>query len=118
LFHKTSDRAPYDEAIPSHPESVDVILWNERGEITESRIANIVVDIDGELVTPPLSCGLLAGCYRRHLLERGEIRERIILKADLPRATRIIFINSLRRSWNVHYLLNAEAESSVSTPSA
>ena len=25
----------------------DVLLWNERGELTESTIANIVVELDG-----------------------------------------------------------------------
>jgi para-aminobenzoate synthetase/4-amino-4-deoxychorismate lyase len=101
LFHKTSERQVYDDAIPSASSSHDVILWNERGEITESRIANIALEIEGTLFTPPISCGLLGGCYRKHLIEKGELLERVLTKDDLRRATRIVFLNSLRRTWDV-----------------
>jgi para-aminobenzoate synthetase/4-amino-4-deoxychorismate lyase len=74
-------------------------LWNERGEITETKIANIALELDGTLYTPPITSGLLDGCYRRKLLERGEVTERIVTKEDLARATRIILLNSVRRSW-------------------
>ena len=43
----------------------DVILFNERGEITETTISNLFLEIDGELLTPDLSAGLLAGTFRR-----------------------------------------------------
>ncbi len=101
LFHKTTDRLAYNAATPEVPDVEDVILWNERGEITESRIANIVVDIDGELVTPPVECGLLAGCYRAELLESGVIKERVLQKETLARARAVYFVNSLRRMWSV-----------------
>jgi para-aminobenzoate synthetase/4-amino-4-deoxychorismate lyase len=74
----------------------DVLLWNERGEITESTIANVVADIGGERVTPPLACGLLPGVFRGALLEAGEIQERVIAKGDLVAAPRLWLINSLR----------------------
>ena len=99
LYRKTTDRRAYDNAIPHDPMADDVILWNERGEITETKIANIAVELDGKLYTPPISSGLLDGCYRRTLLERGEITERVLMKEDLARATRIILLNSVRRSW-------------------
>jgi para-aminobenzoate synthetase/4-amino-4-deoxychorismate lyase len=101
LFHKTTDREAYDAATPEVPHVEDVILWNERGEITESRIANIVVDLDGELVTPPVECGLLGGCYRAELLESGAIKERVLHKETLGRARAVYFVNSLRRMWSV-----------------
>jgi para-aminobenzoate synthetase/4-amino-4-deoxychorismate lyase len=101
LFHKTTERSAYDSAVPEVPDVEDVILWNERGEITESRIANVVVDLDGELVTPPVECGLLAGCYRAELLESGVIKERVLPKEALARARAVYFVNSLRRMWQV-----------------
>jgi para-aminobenzoate synthetase/4-amino-4-deoxychorismate lyase len=101
LFHKTTDRSAYNAATSDVPDVEDVILWNERGEITESRIANIVLDLDGELVTPPVECGLLAGCYRADLLESGVIKERVLHKEALVRARAVYFINSLRRMWSV-----------------
>jgi para-aminobenzoate synthetase/4-amino-4-deoxychorismate lyase len=99
LYRKTTDRRAYDNAIPEHSDAHDVILWNERGEITETKIANICLEIDGKLYTPPISSGLLGGCYRSVLLTSGEVEERILTKEDLARASRIVLINSLRRSW-------------------
>ena len=51
----------------------DVLLWNEKEEITESCIANIVAEIDGDLFTPPVDSGLLAGTFREWLLDQGKI---------------------------------------------
>ena len=48
----------------ARPGCDDVILWNERGEITESCTANVVIDLDGELITPPIECGVLGGTFR------------------------------------------------------
>ena len=96
LFHKTTHRSVYDRHRTEAPDAFDVLLWNEDGEITEFTIGNIVVEIDGHRYTPPRECGLLAGVFRQELLERGTIVERIIRREDLPRATRIWLINSLR----------------------
>jgi para-aminobenzoate synthetase/4-amino-4-deoxychorismate lyase len=97
LYHKTTNRAVYERAKADFPDVDDVLLFNERGEVTESCIANVVVELDGRLVTPPVSCGLLAGTFRGELLERGEIEERIITLDDLMRADSVCLINSLRK---------------------
>jgi para-aminobenzoate synthetase/4-amino-4-deoxychorismate lyase len=74
----------------------DVLLWNGRGEVTESTIANLVVEVDGELLTPSLACGLLPGTMRARLLQEGRIREKVVRVDDLPRCTRLWLINSVR----------------------
>jgi para-aminobenzoate synthetase/4-amino-4-deoxychorismate lyase len=96
LRHKTTDRRLYSLARQEHPGADDVLLWNERGEVTESTIANVVAEVDGARVTPPVSCGLLPGVLREELLERGEVAERVVMKADLARAPRVWLVNSLR----------------------
>ena len=96
LFHKTTRRGVYDAALKAHPGAKDVLLWNERGELTESCFANIVLAIGGELVTPPVECGLLAGTFRQELLERGIIRECVLRKEDLAKADAAWLINSVR----------------------
>lgn len=96
LYHKTTRRDIYDTARASRPDCDDVILWNERGELTETTIANLVLLIDGRHYTPPVSAGLLAGTMRAHLLARGEIEERVLALSDLSRATGIWLINSVR----------------------
>jgi para-aminobenzoate synthetase/4-amino-4-deoxychorismate lyase len=96
LFHKTTNRRVYDMQRDAQPDCWDVLLWNERGEVTEFTRGNVVVEIDGELLTPARSCGLLAGTFRAELLESGTVREQVILRSDLVKATRVWFINSVR----------------------
>ena len=97
LYHKTTYRQVYETARTDCPDCDDVLLWNEHGEITESDTANIVVELDGELLTPPVSCGLLGGTFRRWLLDQGDIQERVISVNDLPRCSKILLINSVRK---------------------
>lgn len=97
LYHKTTRRQIYEAAKADVTDCDDVLLWNPAGELTESTIANIVVDMDGGLHTPPVSCGLLAGTFRAELLAEGKIKEAVISIADLPRARKIYLINSLRK---------------------
>jgi para-aminobenzoate synthetase/4-amino-4-deoxychorismate lyase len=101
LRRKTTCRAVYEEARAGRPGVDDVLLWNERGEITESTIANVVVDLDGPRVTPPLTSGLLPGIYRAALLERGDIEEGVLTKADIESAARVWLVNSLREWMDV-----------------
>ncbi|MBE1426793.1 para-aminobenzoate synthetase/4-amino-4-deoxychorismate lyase [Desulfomicrobium macestii] len=96
LFHKTTRRAVYDQAKAQVAGVDDVLLWNGRCEVTESTIANLVVELDGELLTPSLACGLLPGTMRARLLQEGRIREDVVLVDDLPRCTRLWLINSVR----------------------
>ncbi len=104
LFHKTTSRAIYKEARASRPDCDDVLLWNRECEITESSIANVILDIGGELLTPPVTSGLLPGTFRRQLLERGEIRERILMKDDVRRAASICLVNSVRKWIHVEWI--------------
>jgi para-aminobenzoate synthetase/4-amino-4-deoxychorismate lyase len=97
LYHKTTRRQVYEEARAACPGCDDVLLWNERGEVTESTIASLVLRLDGELVTPPLAAGLLPGVMRGWLLGRGVVRERTVRLADLARARRLWLVNSVRR---------------------
>ncbi len=96
LFHKTTNRAVYEARRAERPDFYDVLLWNEAGEVTEFTIGNVVVELDGLRWTPPLASGLLAGTLRAELLDRGEIRERVLTRADVRRAPRCWLINSVR----------------------
>ena len=96
LYHKTTNRRVYEAARAACPGFDDVLLFNEKGEITESTIANVAVDIEGKLCTPPVSCGLLPGTLRAHLLQQGELVERPITVAELLRSPRVLLLNSVR----------------------
>jgi para-aminobenzoate synthetase/4-amino-4-deoxychorismate lyase len=97
LFHKTTNRGVYDAAFRSAAARGfdEAILWNPAGEVTEATTANIVVEMKGRRVTPPITCGLLGGTYRADLLERGEIEEAVIAVDALTRADRLWLINSV-----------------------
>jgi len=97
LYHKTTHRPMYDAARAACPDSDDVLLWNERGEITETCMANVVVQLDGQLLTPPVQCGLLPGTFRAYLLDQGKLREEVITIEALKRCTRIYVVNSVRK---------------------
>ena len=102
LYHKTTHRKVYEDAKASRPDCSDVILWNQRGEITETSIANIALLIDGEWFTPPVGSGLLAGVMREELLAKGTVHESVLLKTDLSRAASVAIFNSVRNWVEVH----------------
>ena len=96
LYHKTTQRSIYDEALEAVSDCDDVLLWNAERYITETSVANVIVNIDGELFTPPVSCGLLGGTFRQWLLQQGEIRERAIHVDELAEIKSLTLINSVR----------------------
>lgn len=96
LYHKTTCRAIYEKYKEGNGQAIEVLLWNENKEITEFTIGNIVIEIDGLKITPPVSSGLLPGVFREQLLAQGEIVERTVMLEDLAHASRIWMINSLR----------------------
>ncbi len=97
LYHKTTFRHTYESARQRYPDYDDVVFWNEKRELTESSIANIVVDIDGGLYTPPLEAGLLEGVFRAKLLREGKISERTLHLSDIKKFRKMYLINSVRK---------------------
>jgi para-aminobenzoate synthetase/4-amino-4-deoxychorismate lyase len=97
LYHKTTRREIYAAARAARPDCDETLLWNEQGEATEACTANLVAEIEGELATPPIAAGLLAGTFREWLLENGRIRERPILLEELKRSPQLWLINSVRQ---------------------
>jgi branched-subunit amino acid aminotransferase/4-amino-4-deoxychorismate lyase len=73
-----------------------VLLYNEKGELTEFTIGNLVAQLGSQLLTPPLSCGVLAGTFRAHLLETSQVREGTIPLEQLTHCTGLFRINSIR----------------------
>lgn len=96
LFHKIADRSRNALRKSAYPDVYDVLLQNRQGELTEFTTGNLVLEIGGARVTPPLDCGLLPGVLRAELLETGEISEQTVREDDLDRAERVWLINCLR----------------------
>jgi branched-chain amino acid aminotransferase len=64
--------------------AAEALLANTLGNLCEGTGSNVFVAVDGELVTPPLSAGPLAGISRALLLEWGADAGLPLREADLP----------------------------------
>jgi len=115
LRHKTTSRAMYTNA--AQPDCDDVVLWTPDGYATETTLGNLVVEIDGRKVTPPIDEGLLAGTFREELLARGEIVEGRVTLDDVKAAPRVWIVNSVREWWPA-YIASAAAAAPMSASSA
>lgn len=96
LYHKTTRRSIYQVRADRHPEADDVLLVNDRGEPTESTVANLAVRLAGRWWTPPLDAGCLPGVERERLLETGQLGERSLTLDDLLAADGLALVSSLR----------------------
>ena len=72
------------------------IYHNKSGELLETSIGNLVLKIYGKLYTPPTSLGILPGIYRQHLLESGQVEEKVLTLADLNQAEAVYGCNAVR----------------------
>jgi para-aminobenzoate synthetase/4-amino-4-deoxychorismate lyase len=97
LYHKTTHREVYELALRSRPDCDDVLLWNERGEVTESALANLVIEDENGMWTPGRDAGLLSGTFRDELIAGGQLRERVIMRREMDRKPSFRLVNSVRR---------------------
>jgi para-aminobenzoate synthetase/4-amino-4-deoxychorismate lyase len=100
LRHKTTHRKMYSDLLQDRsahePGVVDVILWDDSGYVTESGLANVIIESRGERYTPSLRQELLPGVFRRSLLEQGVVEEKQITLAELHAADAVFLVNSVR----------------------
>jgi branched-chain amino acid aminotransferase len=74
----------------------EAILANTRGELCEGTGSNIFLVLDGELLTPPLSSGCLAGIARSLVLEACAVVERAVPLEALTEAAEVFLTSSIR----------------------
>ena len=73
------------------------------GTLLETTIGNLVLEIEGQLYTPPAHLPLLDGIYRRHLLETQQVEEKLLTLNDLIDADRIYACNALRGLYELDF---------------
>jgi para-aminobenzoate synthetase/4-amino-4-deoxychorismate lyase len=98
-YHKTTARELYDGYYRTAKARGfdDVLFLNERGEIAETAIANVIIRKEGRYFTPPVSTGLLAGIYRSYFLKiHSDCSESTLYPCDLCAADAIYLCNSVR----------------------
>eukprot|EP00939_MAST-03C_sp_MAST-3C-sp1_P005294 g5294.t1 len=117
-YYKTANRAVYDDrlrharAACDAPRKIDdVLLQNVRGEITETCIANVAIEVEpGKWVTPALRSGLLPGVCRAFLISKGVLTERPLSVEEFRRAvvegdSRVVGFNALRGVFDIDMVL-------------
>lgn len=83
----------------------EAVLANTRGDLCEGTGTNVFVVIDGEVLTPPLSSGCLAGITRELVLEWFDAREQALPLDVLQSADEVLLTSSTR---NVHPVVRAD----------
>ena len=89
-YFKTSQRA---HLTAKHQEQ---IFHLPDGTLLETTIGNLILEIDGQLYTPPAHLPILDGIYRRYLLETGQVEEKLLTLKDLELADQVYACNALR----------------------
>lgn len=79
------------------------IMRNHRGELAECSTSNLFIVRNGEVLTPPLEAGLLAGITREFIFEIGRdlgivVREAVLKDADLLGADEAFLTSTTREA--------------------
>jgi branched-chain amino acid aminotransferase len=87
----------------------DALLLNERGEVSECTAANIFCVRGGDVATPPLSSGCLAGVSRAILLEEAQksgvaIKERTLKLEDFNYADEVFITSTTRHVQSISHI--------------
>lgn len=91
----------------------EVVLLNERDEVSELTSANIFAVFGNDVVTPPLSSGCLPGVTRALLLEEVSvsgltIREAVLTPADLEKADELFITSSTRDLLPIRHIVSLD----------
>ncbi len=72
------------------------IYYNQKKELLETSIGNLVLKIEDQLYTPPVRLGLLNGIYRQNLIANNQVTERVLTLDNLKQAQAIYGCNAVR----------------------
>ena len=112
LYHKTTNRAAYDQELAAARKANcdDALFFNEKGELTEGTIHTVWLVKKGVWRTPAVTCGLLPGTYRERMLRtRSNACEAILTRNDLIHADQIFLCNSVRGIFPVDLVLGKQS---------
>ena len=79
----------------------EIIYHTADGKLLETSIGNLVLKMNSKLYTPPSQLGLLPGIYRQHLLENGQVEEKVLTIEDLKQAEVIYGCNAVRELYEL-----------------
>jgi branched-chain amino acid aminotransferase len=74
----------------------DAIVLDSSDHVVEGTSSNIFVVANGDLRTPPLSCGILPGIARAAVMDLISAQEGVLVSSDLAAADEVFLTSSLR----------------------
>ena len=84
----------------------EALLLNIAGEVAEAATCNLLFELDGELITPPLSSGVLRGITRELLIEKFAVREQVVQREALTRIAGAALLSSIRGIQHISHIDN------------
>lgn len=111
LIHKTTERSFIEVELARLKQSAacdEVLFFNENGELCEGSFTNVFIVKNGQMATPPITCGLLPGILRRVLIANGEVNEKTLSHKNVVEADEIYIGNSVRGLMRVELVSNEE----------
>ena len=74
----------------------EAIIVNDLGKVCEGSVTNLLMNLDGDWITPPISDGVLPGIMRALVIEYCGVSVKSIDVADLQRVQSAFLLSSLR----------------------
>jgi para-aminobenzoate synthetase/4-amino-4-deoxychorismate lyase len=107
-YFKTTKRKLYNSEFTKWQKEGfdDVIFVNEDNLVVEGAISNIMIEINNEMITPPIKDGLLPGCYREYLISNKNVIEKSFGIDELLNANRVFIFNSVRKEIEIKEIYN------------
>ncbi len=98
LRHKTTARKLYDEAFKAARAAGfdEALFLNEKGELAEGAITNVILKAGSVWLTPAPACGLLEGVWRASMAKTLNFKEARLGSKELLQAEEILLGNSVR----------------------
>ena len=104
-YFKTTNRSLYNNELKKCKAKGfdETIFLNESGYLTEGTYTNLFISVNNQLITPPISAGILNGTYRKELIKKdNKIKEQNISIDDIINSERIFICNSVRKKISVN----------------
>jgi len=82
----------------------DSILFNSKNEVTETAISNLLLRIQDQWVTPPITSGLLPGVVRAIAIEQCDVKVRPIHISEIADTESAFLVSSLRLAQPISHI--------------
>ena len=82
----------------------DSILFNKKNEVTETAISNLLLRLQDQWVTPPITSGLLPGVVRAIAIEQCDVKVRPIHISEIADIESAFLVSSLRLAQPISHI--------------